>query len=145
MNIILFFKCILIGVIAASGCGPVFILTFNKAAICGFFKGFATAIGAAIGDSTYFFLGLIGTLTIISEFSNVMTWLNVVGGIVLIILGVHSINKVRDVANVTVGCSENCLISTGKALALTVLNPLIIFFFHTSNIIISGNCISIFN
>ena len=129
MNISLILKCFLIGVIAASGCGPVFILTFNKGAICGFFKGLATGIGSSLGDSFYFFLGLVGTLTVISEFGNVMTWFNVVGAIVLVGIGVHSIKKARDVDCVTVGCSENFFLSIGKGLFLTIFNPLIIFFF----------------
>ena len=54
-----------IGVLAASGCGPIFVLTFNRSAVCGFWKGLATALGASIGDSSYFMLGLLGALTVI--------------------------------------------------------------------------------
>ena len=134
MNIFLFFKCILFGVIAASGCGPVFILTFNKGAICGFFKGFSTALGAACGDALYFFLGLMGALAVLSEFRGVMAWLDLIGGLVLIILGVHSVKKARDVGCVTIGCSENVFLSFGKSLLLTIFNPLIIFFFMAMSV-----------
>ena len=82
MNYILFLKCFFVGVVAASGCGPVFIMTFNKGALCGFLRGFVTALGAAFGDALYFFLGLMGALAVMSQFKGFVAWLDLIGGIV---------------------------------------------------------------
>ena len=49
--------CFFVGVLASSSVGPIFVLTFNRGAIYGFLRGFATALGASIADGLYFFLG----------------------------------------------------------------------------------------
>ena len=51
MDVSTFFKCYAIGIMAASGIGPIFVLTFNRGAIHGFLRGFATAMGAAVADA----------------------------------------------------------------------------------------------
>jgi len=129
MNVPFFLRCFIIGMLAASGCGPIFVLTFNRSAICGFKKGFATAIGASIGDSFYFLLGILGTLTVVSELKYFIIFLDVIGGVLLLALGVHSLRKVTKVVCVTVECSYGMIFSIIKAFTLTVLNPLIILFF----------------
>lgn len=129
MSITFLLKCFLIGVLAASGCGPVFVLTFNRSAICGFWRGLATALGASLGDGTYFLLGLLGALSVISEIKYFMVFLYLIGGLVLIALGIHSLRQMRQVFCVTVECSYRPVLAIGKAFTLTVLNPLIILFF----------------
>ena len=104
MNYILLLKCFFVGVVAASACGPVFIMTFNKGALCGFFRGFVTALGAAFGDAFYFFLGLMGALAVMSQFKGFVAWLDLIGGVVLIYLGVYSLNKIREVSSTSVPC-----------------------------------------
>lgn len=122
-------KSFLIGLLAASGCGPIFVLTFNRSAICGFWKGFATALGASFGDGLYFMLGSLGALAVISELRYFLIFLDLIGGVVLIILGIHSLNVARKIVFVNIECSPNVIISAIKAFTLTVLNPLVILFF----------------
>ena len=129
MNLYFFLKCFLVGVLASSGCGPLFVLTFNRSAICGFFKGFATALGASIGDAFYFFLGLFGALTIVSEVKSLMILLDLIGGSILIILGINAMKQMRQFVCVAVECSDSFVYSSGKAIGLTLINPLIIMFF----------------
>lgn len=129
MDFIFLFKCFLIGILAASGCGPIFVLTFNRSAVCGFLKGFATAIGASLGDSFYFLLGLLGALAVISELKLFMIFLDLIGGVLLLALGIHSLKKMRQVFCVAVECSYSLSISVFKAFFLTIFNPLVILFF----------------
>jgi threonine/homoserine/homoserine lactone efflux protein len=140
MDFIFLFKCYLIGILAASGCGPIFVLTFNRSAICGFLKGFATAIGASLGDSFYFLLGLLGALAVISELKLFMIFLDLIGGVLLLALGVHALKKMSKVFCVAVECSYSLFISTFKAFFLTIFNPLVILFFMAVTIqILPGN------
>ncbi|MCK4517202.1 LysE family transporter [Candidatus Babeliales bacterium] len=129
MEISFLLKCFFVGVLAASGCGPIFVLTFNRSAVCGFFKGLATAVGASFGDAIYFSLGLLGALTVVGELKYFMFFLDLIGGIVLIALGWHAIKKMQQLVCVTVECSYGVVFSATKALTLTLLNPLIIFYF----------------
>ena len=46
--------CYVVGIISTIGIGPIFVLTFNRAAIYGFWKGFATAIGSSVADGILF-------------------------------------------------------------------------------------------
>lgn len=134
MDIGFLLKSFLIGILAASGCGPIFVLTFNRSAVCGFWKGFATALGASLGDSLYFMLGLVGALAVIGESRYFFIGLDLVGGLVLLALGWHTLKKVRQVVCVAVECSYSMLLSIGKAFTLTVLNPLVILFFMAVSI-----------
>ena len=122
-------KCFLIGILAASGCGPIFVLTFNRSAVCGFWKGFMTALGASLGDAFYFSLGLAGALAVISELKYFMVFLDLIGGLVLLLLGVHALKKMQKMICVTVECSFSPVLSLTKAFSLTVLNPIVILFF----------------
>ena len=68
-----------VGVLAASGIGPIFILTFNKGALHGFSRGFAVACGAAVVDGIFFFLALVGVLAAIKDSSRFLFMLDFVG------------------------------------------------------------------
>lgn len=127
--VLFFLKSFFIGVLAASGCGPLFVLTFNRSAICGFWRGFATALGASIGDSFYFMLGLLGALAVVKDIKYFMTFLNLIGGLVLLILGLYSIKKSKKVICSAIECSYSMFFSFLKAFVLTVINPLVILFF----------------
>lgn len=129
MDVQFLFSSFIIGILAASGCGPIFILTFNRSAVCGFWKGFMTAVGASIGDAAYFLLGLFGALAVISEFEYFIFFLDLIGGILLIGLGIHSFRKMKQVVCATVECSNSVFFSVSKGFMLTVLNPLVVLFF----------------
>lgn len=125
--------------LAASGCGPIFILTFNRSAICGFLRGFVTALGASIGDAFYFMLGLVGALAVVSELKFFMIILDFIGALVLFGLGAHAIKKTRQLQCVTIECSQHPIIAFGNAILLTIINPLIIFYFLAISIQILPN------
>ncbi|MFC1895010.1 LysE family transporter, partial [Candidatus Dependentiae bacterium] len=82
MECLIYIKCFLVGMLASASLGPIFILTFNRGAVYGFTHGFATAIGACLADGLYFFLGLMGILSLLKSSENFMFWLDTLGGIV---------------------------------------------------------------
>jgi threonine/homoserine/homoserine lactone efflux protein len=129
MEVPFLLRCFLIGILAASGCGPVFVLTFNRSAVCGFWRGFPTAIGAGLADSFYFLLGLLGALAVVGELKYFMVFLDLIGGILLIALGFHSLRKMKQIVCVTIECSYSTLFALTKAFTITILNPLVILFF----------------
>src|SRR3989304_9647410 len=93
MNIWFYVKCFLIGISASSAMGPIFILTFNRGALHGFLKGFATAMGSALADGLFFMLGLFAILERLENSPKALLALNCIGGIFLIILGMQALRK----------------------------------------------------
>lgn len=127
---IIWIRCFLIGVLASASFGPIFVLTFNRSAIHGFLKGFATALGACLADGIYFFLGLIGILSILEESKHFMFFLDTIGGVLLILLGIYSLKKSRQ--NIVSNCEAegfSILTTMGKSFLLTIINPLVFVFF----------------
>jgi len=129
MNYWFLTKCFLVGIAAISPVGPIFLLTFNNGALRGFFRGFATAIGAALGDSLLFFLGLMGMLSIIQNTKQYIFVIDLAGGILLLAFGFSMIfsKKAYQMENTT---THGSLISSCiQAFFTTVLNPITMLFF----------------
>lgn len=123
------FKCYVIGILGAVGLGPIFVLTFNRGASRGFWAGIATALGAALADSTFFFLGLAGALAVVGGSLVLMTTLDFVGGILLLILGYNSIKKVRRISVADGEKKKSYFLLASKAFFITTINPLVLLFF----------------
>ncbi|MCK4651390.1 LysE family transporter [Candidatus Babeliales bacterium] len=130
MNFSILIRCFLIGVLASSSLGPIFVLTFNRGAIYGFLRGFATAFGACIADGVYFFLGLVGVLAILKESEKFMFFLDTIGGILLILLGIYSLRKARQgFVTIKMEGKISVFLTAGKSFLITILNPLVFLFF----------------
>jgi threonine/homoserine/homoserine lactone efflux protein len=130
MDYMILVKSFFVGLLASSSLGPIFVLTFNRGAIYGFSRGFATAVGACIADGFYFFLGLMGVLTVLEESHKFMFLLDTLGGVLLIILGIYSIKKSKQSMKIScVGESLSIGLTMAKSFILTILNPLVVFFF----------------
>lgn len=129
-NFTILFRCFLIGLLASSSFGPIFILTFNRGAIYGFLRGVATAVGACIADGIYFSLSLIGILTVLQESKNFMFFIDSIGGLLLIILGINSLIKAKKgIKYVSLESKSGIWFTSVKSFLLTFLNPLVLFFF----------------
>jgi threonine/homoserine/homoserine lactone efflux protein len=129
MNLILYRNCFLVGLTAATAVGPIFVLVFNRGALYGFKKGFATALGAAIGDGTLFGLSFIGILKFLEQSHRIVIGMDLVVSLVLIILGVRMVtNQPKEISD-KLECKEPILITAAKSFLLTVINPITIFFF----------------
>ncbi len=122
-------KCFAIGMSAASGVGPIFVLTFNRGALRGFTKGFATAVGSAFGDALLFFLGLIGLLGLLQGSRNLILILDLIGGVTLVALGFHMIKNSPASIKENTNFYESFSRTTIKSFLLTIINPLAVIFF----------------
>jgi threonine/homoserine/homoserine lactone efflux protein len=125
------FKCFLVGFSAASAVGPIFVLTFNRGAIYGFIKGFATGLGAAMGDGFLFFLGLLGVLNFFEESKRISMAFDIIGGLLLIYVGVRMFRgRQKFLSALEIGAPKRQFFSTmSKSLLLTLVNPMTILFF----------------
>lgn len=121
--------CFLIGVSAASGIGPIFLLTLNKSSLYGFWQGIATAIGAALGDTLYFLLATLGLLSIIEGMGNAILYMEALSSILLIGFGIHLMRtKPKFDAHAT-PVQQSLILGTIKSFLLTILNPFMLLFF----------------
>ncbi|MBT4594277.1 LysE family transporter [bacterium] len=124
-------KSFFIGAASALAFGPIFILTFNRAALCGFKLGLATAAGAALADGFFFSLSLVGVLSAVSSPDG--PWLHILslfGGAGLLALGLYGFyGRVRDERVQHFECVYSFLIVFLKTVAITVFNPAGILFF----------------
>ncbi len=137
MNFLFLIKCFLIGVTASSAVGPVFVLTFNRGAQHGFFKGFATAIGSALVDGIFFTLGLLGALKLIEGSKQAILLMDCIGGVTLILLGLHTIKKrIKKEKESNQASSTNIsLIRTmAKSFLITFINPFVVLFFMFASV-----------
>ena len=129
MHYLFFIKCFLVGTSAISPVGPIFLLTFNNGAVYGFGRGIATAIGAAIGDSILFFLGLMGTLSVLQSSKNSLFLIDLVGGFLLLFCGISMIMS-KKTPKKTIEPSQSSLVLTGiHSFISTIMNPLTLLFF----------------
>lgn len=122
------FTCFLIGISASSAVGPIFILTFNRGAVYGFWKGFVTACGSALADSIFFTLGLLGALELIGKSPQALLIMNVAGGIVLIAFGIFTL-KMQHKNISQVPTDIPVILAFVKSFLLTILNPFVALFF----------------
>ncbi|MBD3231277.1 hypothetical protein GF322_01310 [Candidatus Dependentiae bacterium] len=130
MEYSIYLRCFLIGILASSSLGPIFILTFNRGALYGFGKAFATAFGSCISDTIYFFLGLMGILTILQESKSFMFWLDTAGGFLLILFGIYTLRKGKyriDILPIEGRLGTFLIIL--KSFIITALNPFVLLFF----------------
>lgn len=130
MNITFFVKAFFTGFCAASAFGPVFIMTFNRAVLCGTLLGVATALGAALTDGVMFFLAMSGMLATVSTYKGVLLSLDLIGAMGLWMLGIHYWNTTIDVKERLISaCPSEFITCVWKTFVMTMLNPSALFFF----------------
>lgn len=128
MNYWFFLKCFLIGIISSSVFGPVFILTFNRGALFGFTKGFATALGAALVDGIFFTAGLMGALPLLQSSRYLLLSMGIIGSIVLLLFGFKLLHEDINLDRTAV-TNESILKCMTKSFLMTIVNPFIALFF----------------
>jgi threonine/homoserine/homoserine lactone efflux protein len=129
MNYWFLATCFFVGVSASSTMGPIFVMTFNNSALKGFWKGFFTALGAALGDGVLILLGLLGMLSILQKSATYHVAIDLIGGSLLLVFGISLLMRQRTEQEHNPVTANSLLISTTKAFLSTVLNPLTILFF----------------
>jgi threonine/homoserine/homoserine lactone efflux protein len=132
LSFIFMAKCFGVGLLSTLGVGPIFILTFNRSAMYGFWKGVITAAGAAIADGILFALGLLGVLTILSDLKHGFLFMDLIGGIVLIGFGIHTWYKKvapKELRPRYLPAGINLLRVPVKSFLIAILNPMAIIYF----------------
>lgn len=131
MNYWFLAACFFVGVSASSTMGPIFIMTFNNAAVKGFLKGFFTALGAALGDGVLIFLGLVGTLAMLQKSAAYQVIIDLVGGSLLLLYGLKLLfyQNPGQQNGVSPNSANSLILSATKSFLSAVINPLTILFF----------------
>ena len=125
MDISLFFKGFLVGLIISAPIGPVGVLCIQRTVNNGRLSGIVSGIGAAVGDSIFAIIAAFGLTFISGLLTENEFWIKIAGGLILLYFGLRVyIAKPRD-------CSENenninHFGTFGSALLLTLSNPLVI-------------------
>jgi threonine/homoserine/homoserine lactone efflux protein len=125
MDISLFFKGFLVGIIISAPIGPVGALCIQRTMSNGRLSGILSGIGAAVGDSIFAVIAVFG-LTFISGFLDEKeAWFRIAGGIILLYFGLRVyLSKQQDCSNQD--NEVNHFGTFGSALLLTISNPLVI-------------------
>lgn len=126
--LLLFLKCIAVGITCAAPIGPVGTLCINRTLHRGFGSGIAAGVGSACADTLFAFVTTIGVEAFTSAMLSLDTPLRVGGGVFMIWLGWHNIHPHPSRAPRSL--SGRGLIGTvGGAFLLTIANPLTLLSF----------------
>lgn len=130
MSAIFLMKAFFTGFCAAAAFGPVFIMTFNRAALHGMYFGIATAFGAALTDGMLFFLVMSGLLGKLVLSSHMLISLDILGALALFALSWNYWKTVQDVhERVSVTDLWELVLMVLKTFAMTMVNPSALLFF----------------
>jgi threonine/homoserine/homoserine lactone efflux protein len=128
MDIIYFYKGLVIGFSIAAPVGPIGILCIKRTLTLGRWVGLASGLGAATADAIYGFIAAFG-LTFISNFLiQQQTWLRLIGGAFLCYLGIKTFISQPAVSSAP-SSHLSILNAYGSTFFLTLTNPLTILSF----------------
>jgi len=128
MDIINFYKGLLIGFSIAAPVGPIGILCIKRTIASGRLIGLLSGLGAATADALYGCIAAFG-LTVISNFLlQQQIWLRLIGGAFLCYLGIKTILS-QPLISPFVATQNSLLSSYGSTFILTLTNPLTILSF----------------
>jgi threonine/homoserine/homoserine lactone efflux protein len=128
MDIIYFYKGLIIGFSIAAPVGPIGILYIKRTLASGRVFGLLSGMGAATADALYGCIAAFG-LTFISNFLlQQQLWLRLIRGGFLCYLGIKTI--ITELANISSHVSQSSLLNAyGSTFILTLTNPLTILSF----------------
>ncbi|MGO9318410.1 MAG: LysE family translocator [Terracidiphilus sp.] len=133
------FTAFLIGFAAAAPIGPVNMMAIRRGVAGGWRHSLACAIGAVLADMTLFSLALLGGHYLLPGLSNpkIQAILEAIGAIVLLPMGIHFVklavgdprrsyrNAIRRWRG---SIPAHLIVEAAKAFALTIFNPISIFY-----------------
>lgn len=125
----LFLKGMIIGVTIAAPVGPIGILCIKRTLEQGKWMGFVSGLGAATADGVYGIIAGLGLTVIIHFLTGFSMWLQLIGGIFLLYLGVQMLRAkpAQEAAKANRGTTPlKAYLST---LFLTITNPVTILAF----------------
>ena len=125
MDVSLFFKGFLVGIIISAPIGPVGAICIQRTMTKGRLSGILSGLGAATGDSVFAIIAVFGLRLISGILKEQEVWFRIIGGIILLYFGLRVyLSKPGD-------CSDqenevNHFGTFGSAFLLTISNPLVI-------------------
>jgi threonine/homoserine/homoserine lactone efflux protein len=128
MEMGLFFKGIVVGIIIATPVGPVGTLCVQRTLTEGKANGFLTGLGATAADVIFGLIAAFG-LTVVSNFLiDKQEWIRLLGGIIICLIGikVFFVNTQKKIAPTR---SPNHFSAFGSAFLIAITNPITIITF----------------
>ncbi len=118
-------KGLLMGFIVSAPMGPVGILCVKRVLNRGLFQGYATGLGASLGDGFYAALAAFGLSFLMGFLTKEQNWLRLVGGIFLIAVGIIWLRKKKsfDDFKSEPNKSDHVLQAFSSAVLLDLANP----------------------
>lgn len=128
MGLIYFLKGITIGFLLAAPVGPLGVLCIRRTIAYGSKRGLIVGLSAAVADILFGIVAAFG-VTLISDFIyNQQRWIRLVGGVVLIILGYHTLRSHSSTDTIKNG-TNGTIRSFLSTFLLTLTNPMSVFAF----------------
>jgi threonine/homoserine/homoserine lactone efflux protein len=128
MEMGLFFKGIVVGIIIAMPVGPVGTLCVQRTITEGKINGFLTGLGATTADVIFGFIAAFG-LTVVSNFLiDQQEWIRLLGGIIICLIGVK-VFFLETQKKITPTKSPNHINAFGSAFLIAITNPITIITF----------------
>ena len=126
---LLFFKSLLVGLLASIPLGPIGLICVQRTVARGHWDGFASGWGAALADTIFAAIALLGLSYIIDFIDRNSALLQVIGGLVIAVLGyvIYRRNPIRHLRHPKQG--QSFLQDALYVMLLTLTNPLAIFLF----------------
>jgi threonine/homoserine/homoserine lactone efflux protein len=118
----------LIGIVVAAPVGPVNVLCIQRAIARGFWGGLAAGLGAMLGDGLIALSAALGVGTIRGAVTTYRSWIQVVGGLALMVFGVRlymapPVIELEKSANGSAGTLFDYAWDIPKTFFLTITNP----------------------
>jgi threonine/homoserine/homoserine lactone efflux protein len=112
-----------IGFAVAAPVGPIGMLCIRTTLERGRIAGFAAGLGAAVADAIYGAIGVLGVTAISGIIEAQRFWLELGGGIFVILFGIHLAFTKPNIQNGTDEIPVNLFADFTKTLVLTLANP----------------------
>ena len=127
-DILLIIPGMVIGFIVAFPIGPVNLICIRRTLQFGFWTGFISGLGAALGDGLYAAITGFGLTAVSQLIQGFSTILQLVGGILLLSFGIHTYNaKPVPRVDIKLSTAENGKSTVARTIAstfaLTISNP----------------------
>jgi threonine/homoserine/homoserine lactone efflux protein len=129
MNFVLFLKAVLLGIVVTAPVGPVAAMAMSRCLLFGKRLGFLTGFGVAIADALFALIAALGVSQVIDFISVHRHLFQLVGGIILIIMGTHLFATSKKVALQKKAKRVKNSVAIVSSFLIAVTNPLTIFTF----------------
>lgn len=128
MEILLFGKCVALGLAVAAPLGPIGALCINRTLERGFWAGIAGGLGTALADALYAGLAAMGFAAFSAGLGRVEAPLKLAGGAFMLWLGCKSLAPTRVRQAARVGARDLCG-TIAATFFLTLANPMTLLVF----------------